>query len=548
MKTLFAITLLAACLGAGSLPTGSARADEGLKSLTICADPGNMPLSNEKGEGFQNKIAQVLGQELGHGVSYYWRPSIERGLMRTTLAEGNCDVWMDMAADTEGAITTLPLYRSTFVFAYRSDKGLGTFKTLNDPRLQKLRIGLFQVSAIRQALAEHGVMSNTVIHYLSHNGDLIAENQPSYQVQQVIDGKLDIAAAWGPMAGYYKTMKHAPLIIQPVNTIDDTVPLEFDMALAVPRGRPEIKAAVERALSTRKNDIRRILDDFGVPLVKCDGCIISGNLPSHGPYKALPVPQFAEKRDGKSAEASVTQLKQWLADGAKPDDELGNAIVGADVKRVAYLLDHGANPNARFGDGYTALGNATRFGFDEVATYLADHKADANMADQSRWTPLMYAAWADDAQAVRMLVAHGAKQGASEDEGLTAVAVATQNGKFKALAALIETGADVNQPIGKGGYTPLMLASMSGSIETVDLLIKHGAKVNAKNPGGVTALMIVAASNQSKVGSRLIEAGADLDARSEDGRTALTIAQANNSEAVLKLLKEAAEHGTTKSG
>src|SRR5665213_4320784 len=86
-----------------------------LKSLTVCADPGNMPLSNQKGEGFENKIAQVIGAALGTGVQYYWRPSIERGLMRTTLSEGDCDLWMDMASDTEGAVVLAPLYRSTFV-------------------------------------------------------------------------------------------------------------------------------------------------------------------------------------------------------------------------------------------------------------------------------------------------------------------------------------------------------------------------------------------------------------------------------------------------
>ena len=126
-----------------------------LKSLTVCADPGNMPLSNQKGEGFENKIAQVIGSALGTGVQYYWRPSIERGLMRTTLSEGNCDLWMDMATDTEGAIMLCePLYRSTFVLAYRSDKGIN-IKSLDDPALKKLRVGVFQVSAIRQALADH---------------------------------------------------------------------------------------------------------------------------------------------------------------------------------------------------------------------------------------------------------------------------------------------------------------------------------------------------------------------------------------------------------
>ena len=110
-----------AALGAALLAAGGAAMGGELKSLTVCADPGNMPLSNQKGEGFENKIAQVIGSALGTGVQYYWRPSIERGLMRTTLSEGNCDLWMDMATDTEGAIVLAPLYRSTFVLAYRSD-------------------------------------------------------------------------------------------------------------------------------------------------------------------------------------------------------------------------------------------------------------------------------------------------------------------------------------------------------------------------------------------------------------------------------------------
>src|SRR6202167_4029184 len=216
------VTVIACWLAACGAACGAE-----LKSLTVCADPGNMPLSNEKGEGFENKIAQLIGTAMGTGVQYYWRPSIERGLMRTTLSEGNCDLWMDMATDTEGAVVLAPLYRSTFVLAYRSDKGID-IKTLDDPTLKKLRVGVFQVSAMRQALADHGVVNNTVIHYLSHNADIQADNQPSYQVQQVIDGTLDVAAAWGPMAGYYRTVLHAPLIIKPVNLMENEVPMEFD--------------------------------------------------------------------------------------------------------------------------------------------------------------------------------------------------------------------------------------------------------------------------------------------------------------------------------
>ncbi|MEP6884748.1 MAG: quinoprotein dehydrogenase-associated putative ABC transporter substrate-binding protein [Gammaproteobacteria bacterium] len=514
-----------------------------LKSLTVCADPGNMPLSNQKGEGFENKIAQVIGAALGTGVQYYWRPSIERGLMRTTLAEGNCDLWMDMATDTEGAVVLAPLYRSTFVLAYRNDKGLN-IKSLDDPALKKLRIGVFQVSAIRQALADHHVVSNTVIHYLSHNADIVLDNQPSYQVQQVIDGSLDVAAAWGPMAGYYKSVRQAPLIIQPVNLMEDKVPMEFDMALAVPRGRPDIKAAIEAAVAQHKDEIKKILGDFGVPLVRCEECTVSGDLPSHGPY--LPdTPEVqtaaaaaAEAVEAKARTARMADLKKWLAHGASPDEELNNAIVADDLDRVRYLLDHGAHVDAVDGEGYPALINAARYGFNSVAMYLAEHKASPNISDRTGWTPLMYAAWGDDPVLANMLLAHGAKLDATNRDGLTALAIAAQNGKAKAAQALVAAGADVNAPVANGGYTPLMLASISGSSELAGSLIEHGAKVNAANAGGVTALMIAAAGNRSGVAGLLLKSGADVNARSEDGRTALSIAQANNSDAVAKILQD----------
>jgi quinoprotein dehydrogenase-associated probable ABC transporter substrate-binding protein len=536
-SVVFALAMIGAAAAASV-----AHAEDSIKSLTVCADPGNMPLSNQKGEGFENKIAEALGKAVGASISWYWRPSIERGLMRTTLSEGNCDVWLDMPSDTEGAIVTAPLYRSTFVFAYRNDKGIGPFKSLDDPALQNLRIGVFQVSAARQALWQHGIMSNTVIQYLSHNGDLVPENQPSYQVQLVVDGKLDVAAAWGPMAGYYKTIRKAPLTIQPINTIDDTVPLEFNMALAVPRGKPEIKVAVEKGLRAAKDDIRAILVDYGVPLVKCDECNISGDLPSHVP----PAPSVEETRTTATSAprpSELARLKEELEQGADPEEELDNAIVSGDTERVAYLLDHGVDVNARFGDGYTPLVNATRFGYAPIVSLLLEHKADVNVADISHWTPLMYAAWTDGADLVKVFVSKGAKLDSRDDEGLTALGVAAQNAKVHALTALLEAGGNVNAPVGKVGYTPLMLAAINGSEEAAELLIRHGANVNARNTGGVTPLMVVAANNAAPVGSLLLKSGADPAARADDGRTALMIAKANNSQAVLKLLQEATNSG-----
>jgi quinoprotein dehydrogenase-associated probable ABC transporter substrate-binding protein len=534
--------LVWSCIAVAAIAGIAAHADH-LKSLTVCADPGNMPLSNRQGEGFENKIAEVVGKALRTGVQYYWRPSIERGLMRTTLSEGNCDLWMDMASDTEGAVVLpKPLYRSTFVLAYRNDKGLH-IKGLADPQLKRLRVGVFQVSAVREALSEHGVVNNTVVHYLSHNADEQADNQPSYQVQQVIDGRLDVAAVWGPMAGYYKTMLHAPLVIDPVNIGEDEVPMEFDMTLAVPRGRPEIAAAIEGALEQHKDEVQRILVDFGVPLVKCDACLVTGDLPSHGPYKPEDATPPTKAEIDAEHRARMADMKKWLAQGANPDNELGDAIVANDIERVRYLLAHGAHADARDGEGYTALINATRFSFVEVATYLAEHKANVNLGDRNDWTPLTYAAWQDNSELVAMLMKHGAKIDVVSVDGLTPLAIAAQNGKIKAAQALVAAGADVNAPVAKGGYTPLMLAAISGSTDLTAALIDHGAKVNAVNPGGVTALMIAAANNHPRVAEVLLRSGADPNARSQDGRTALGIAQANNDEAMVRLLQDATQKG-----
>jgi ankyrin repeat protein len=236
----------------------------------------------------------------------------------------------------------------------------------------------------------------------------------------------------------------------------------------------------------------------------------------------------------------MAELKKWLAEGANPDDELNNAIVAKDTDRVNYLLSHGAHANALDGQGFTPLISAIRYGFVPVAAALLDHPgSDANFADRNGWTPLMWASWGDNPDLINLLLKHGAKLDTTDADGLTAMAVASQNAKIKSAMTLLAAGADVNAPVAKGGYTPLMLAAVSGSSELAGSLIQHGAKVNAANSGGVTALMIAAAGNRSTVVTLLLKSGADVNARSEDGRTALAIAQANDSEAAVKLLQEA---------
>ena len=507
-------------------------------ALRVCADPGNMPLSNNRGEGLENKMAAVLARALGTTVENYYRPGVERGLTRTTLYADQCDVMFDMPPDSEDVITTSPLYRSTFVLVYRSDRGF-SFRNLDDPHLKTLRVGVYETSAVREALLEHGVVRNIVVHYLSHDADLVPANQPSYQVQQVIDGKLDVAAAWGPMAGYYRTIGHAPLVIQPVNLMDDETPLEFDMAIAVRRGDHELRRRLEQAVRQERDALRAILTEYGVPLVKCDACLISGDLPSHGPY-APPKPGSAPR----GPPVSIAQLDDWLAHGANVNVELNDAVMADDAARVSYLIEQKhVEIGAQDLQGETPLHHALIERSASMVAYLIAHGADVNQRDRDGWTPLMTAAYYDDAAEVKTLVAHGADPNARSAQNLTPLGIAVQYGKNAVAVALVEAGADPQRAVGEAGYTPLMLATGNGAEAVARALISKGADVNASNSGGVTALMIAAADGNAAMVELLMRAGANASARTERGDTALSIARARGDERVIRLLDERGRPG-----
>lgn len=523
---------LAAALVAGGV-TLLAAPQEARAALRVCADPGNMPLSNNRGEGFENKIAAVLAHALDTNVEYYYRPTVERGLTRTTLYADQCDVMLDMPPDSEGVLTTTPLYRSTFVLVSRSDRGFA-FKSLDDPRLKTLKVGVYETSSLREALLEHGVVRNVVIHYLSHDGDLVPADQPSYQVQQVIDGKLDVAAVWGPMAGWYKSVKHAPLAIVPVNVMDDATPLEFDMAIAVRRDDHPLRQRLEQALHRERNALRAILLEYDVPLVKCDTCLISGDLPAHGPY-APPRPRTPS---AAGPSVSIAQLDQWLAAGASVNAELNDAVMADDQARVSYLLEkRHASIGAQDALGETPLHHALMARSPAMVKLLLDHGANVNQRDRDGWTPLMTAAYYDDAADVKVLAARGGDPNAASAQNLTPLGIAAQYGKNDAAVALIEVGANPGRAVGEGGYTPLMLATANRAPALARALIHKGADVNARNTGGVTALMIAAANGSAEMVELLVRAGANTKAQSDRGDTALSIARAKGDERVIKLLE-----------
>jgi quinoprotein dehydrogenase-associated probable ABC transporter substrate-binding protein len=523
-----------------------------LDYLRVCADPGNMPFSDLRGEGFENKIAEILARSMGATLTYYWRPQLERGITRATFDENECDVLMDIPADYEPALTTTPFYRTTYVLAYRSDKGIAPFKSLDDPRLKTLKIGVYETSGLREALGEHGVTKNIEVQPVTYDGDKVEQDQPWWQVEQVVTGKLDVAAVWGPFAGFVKAKKGAPLTIQPVNRMDDTVPLEFDLALGVRRTDAVLKYMIENALQKNRDEIKKIFVDYGVPLVECGTCIISGDIPAHGTYY-LQVGQPIRPTDtttGQAPHVGDAQVEKWLGQGLDVNSALNGAVLAGDLERIRFLLSKGADVNSRDGLGQYLIHLAAEQRDMDVIADLLDAGADIEARDSDGWTPLMHAAAQDNVPAIQLLASRKANVNATTPDGYTALAYALADGKFAAAEALVEVGASVTAPAGPEKLTPLMIVASQrpieqrmmaliegvGPLDIAQLLVTRGADVNATSTTGVTALMVAAVHNNPAMIGLLAQLGAKFSAKEAGGRTARELAELNRNQAALDIL------------
>jgi mxaJ protein len=239
--------------------------------LRICADPNNLPFSNEKREGFENKIADLLGRDLGERVEYTWWAQ-RRGFFRNTLRAGACDLVLGVPAGFEMALTTAPYYRSTYVFVSRKDRKLDV-TSFDDGRLRTLKVGVqmvgddFSNSPPAHALTNRGIITN--VKGFSVYGDYAQPNPPARIVEAVQRGDIDIAIVWGPLAGYFAERSRVPLQIIPVSPQMDRsyLPFVFDIAIGVRRGDNDLRDQLEQILEKRRVEINRILSEYGVPRV-----------------------------------------------------------------------------------------------------------------------------------------------------------------------------------------------------------------------------------------------------------------------------------------
>ena len=242
--------------------------------MTVCADPNNMPFSNRAGDGFENRITQLIAHDLNMKVRYVWWAQ-RRGFVRNTLKDAKCDLWPGIAAGVDNVQTTRPYYRSTYVFVTRTSSRLSGL-TLDDPRLHSLSIGVQMIgndamnTPPAHAIARRGVIRN--VRGFMLYGNYGRPNPPARIVEAVARGDVDVAMVWGPLAGYFASRSPVPLRLEPVTpALDGGVwPMTYDIAMGVRRNEPQLRRQIEHILASHKPQIDAILHDFGVPELPID--------------------------------------------------------------------------------------------------------------------------------------------------------------------------------------------------------------------------------------------------------------------------------------
>jgi quinoprotein dehydrogenase-associated probable ABC transporter substrate-binding protein len=262
------IVLIAVALLCTAVARAEAPATQPLV-LHIAADPNNLPFSNERQEGFENKIASLIARDLGATIQYTWWAQ-RRGFFREAVKHGESDLVMGVPANFDRLIPTRPYYRSTYVFVSRKDRAFD-LHSFDDPALQKLKIGIPLVggsnnSPPAQALADRGMVNN-LAGYSLYN-DYRQANPASEIVAAVAKGDVDVAVVWGPIGGYFAKRQDVPLTVSPVDAPRESSTLfAFDISIGVKRGHSELKKRIDEILVQRKEEIDQILKAYDVPLL-----------------------------------------------------------------------------------------------------------------------------------------------------------------------------------------------------------------------------------------------------------------------------------------
>jgi len=247
------------------------------QALRVCQDPNNLPFSDTKGQGFENKLAELFAKELGLPVTYYSFPQ-RMAFIRNTLRyklpgeDYRCDIVMGVPAGFDQVAATRPYYRSTYVLVFPKGKGLdgvrdsGDLLKLAPERLAKLRIGLYDRTPASEWMARHRLLDQAVPYHIL-NAD--PDQYPGEIIEKdLASGRLDAAIVWGPIGGYFaKRVRQPELAVVPM-VPEPGLKFDYAMAMGVRHGEPQWKQQVEALIDKRRAEIQAILREYGVPLVE----------------------------------------------------------------------------------------------------------------------------------------------------------------------------------------------------------------------------------------------------------------------------------------
>jgi len=234
------------------------------KVLRVCADPRNLPFSNEKGEGFENKLAEMLAEKLGKRLAYAFYPQAT-GFVRNTLGAHRCDVIMGFPQGDDLVQGTNPYYRTAYALVSKAGSGLEDVATIEDPRLKDKHIGIVAGTPPATNMAVNGLMMNAKPYALVI--DTRFDSSADAMIKDLQAGAIDVGILWGPMAGYYAKQANPPLHIVPLVKETTGPKLAYRIGMGVRGADQNWKRLLNRFIQENQPTINKMLIDFGVPLL-----------------------------------------------------------------------------------------------------------------------------------------------------------------------------------------------------------------------------------------------------------------------------------------
>jgi quinoprotein dehydrogenase-associated probable ABC transporter substrate-binding protein len=234
------------------------------KVLRVCADPHNMPLSTEQGEGFENKLAELFADKLGKGLAYAWYPQAT-GFIRNTLASHRCDVVMGAPQGDDLVQVTNPYYRTAYALVFKRGQGLDGVDTLEDPRLKGKRIGIVAGTPPANNMTVAGLMAKAKPYPLVV--DTRIDSSAAAMMRDLEAGEIDAAVLWGPMAGYYARQASSAMTVVPLVKETTGPRLVYRIAMGVRFADQDWKRLLNRLIAENQPAINKVLLSFGVPLL-----------------------------------------------------------------------------------------------------------------------------------------------------------------------------------------------------------------------------------------------------------------------------------------